>query len=516
MKIVHVVNTFAAAIFVLAISSVSIAIWGARQSEVHLDRISLAHSSYEQHLRLTADTFLLFKRFGDLLLVPDNGQFQDVDAIIARMQSHLDGIRDTIEAEILLVGEEELEELELLDDVEDVIEDLIASFQAARTNEDLGDARTNWRELSVALNNNLKNDFNELIAFALEEEREEVEETEAEALAEMALVRGISSGLAVIVVIVTLLAVFKFRKAFTLPLASLMTGVRGFAQGDFSRGIELRGSTELTEISKVLDEMASKVSNRTTSLTQQNEELEEAVRQRTQSLEKLLAEARKSEEARRQLLADVSHELRTPLTVIQGESDIALRGGDKTVEEYKEALQRARTAANHTANLVSDLLFMSRTESGSLRLKIEPVHLGTLVSEVIEISGKGTPVHGIPDDLTIEADGHRIKQALLALLENAKHHGGDNVEVNVSKADGAINISVSDDGKGMTPEEREMAFERFFRGNNAADRYVEGLGLGLPIVQSIAEAHGGTARITEGDPGGTVVTLTIPETQRHR
>lgn len=510
MKIAHIINFFAFVMLLVAMASVSVAIWAAKQSDYHNYRISLAHKSYGHHLALTADTYLLFKRFGDLLLAGDAERVQDVTEISERLDAHLSVIRSSIEAEIRLVGEEELEEMELLREVEGVIEDLTALFQRTLAQDDIGDVRSNWRELSLVLNDNIKNDFRELISVALEEEAEEVAETEAEASTQMELVREISYGLAAVFLFITSSTLVMFRREFTRPFNVLIAGVRKFAAGDFSNQIILKGRSELSEIASVLDEMSGVVAARTKNLTMQNEELEQAVKQRTETLERLLAEARKSEANRRQLLADVSHELRTPLTVIQGESDIALRGADKTVGEYKEALSRTRMAASHTANLINDLLFISRKESGSLRLAVETVDLTKLIGAVISLSGQDVEFTPPSDPVIILADGKRLQQAVLALLENAKRHGGKTIKMALDAQPDAVEVAVSDDGPGIAGKEKELVFERFFRGSNASSQYTEGLGLGLPIVRSIAEAHGGTAKITDREPTGTTVVLTVP------
>ncbi|MGC3936859.1 sensor histidine kinase [Roseobacter sp. EG26] len=510
MKIAHIVSIFAFVVLLVASASVSVAIWAAKQSDFHNYRISLAHTSYEQHLQLATDTYLLFKRFGDLLLVGDSDRVQDVNEISKRLSVHISNIRETIEKEIQLVGDEEIEDLEHLIEVEAVIEELTSLFDRTLAHEDIGDVRSNWRDLSLVLNDNIKSDFRELISVALEEEEEEVAETEAEASAQMALVRLISYGLAAVFLLITISTLMIFRREFTHPFKHLLDGVRKFAAGDFSTRIDLRGRSELSEIAAVLDEMSEVVAARTRSLTTQNLELEQAVQQRTEKLEELLTEARKSEENRRLLLADVSHELRTPLTIIQGESDVALRGSDKTIEEYKQALGRARLAANHTANLISDLLFISRKESGSLRLSRETVDPSRLIRDAVTLSGLDAKLTLPTHATTISLDGKRIKQAVLALLENARRHGGNTIEVALVSGSDVIQISVADDGPGMKDEDKELAFERFFRGSNAAGQYIDGLGLGLPIVLSIAEAHGGSAQIFDREPKGTTVELTLP------
>ncbi|WP_120499268.1 HAMP domain-containing sensor histidine kinase [Roseovarius sp. EL26] len=510
MKITHIVNIFACVVLLVASASLSVVIWATKQSGFHNHRIALAHTSYHQHLILTADTHLLFKRFRDILLAGNIGCSQDVNAIIERLRSYVPDIRGTIQADIKLVGNEELEGLDLLDQVESVIKELSALFQQNLARDDIGDIRSNWRELSLVLNENFEKDFRELFAVVLNEKREEVDETEAEARAQMEMVRVISLALTAVLMVITVSALMLFRREFTYPFEGLLSGVRKFADGDFSKPINLMGGSELSEIASVLDEMSEVVAARTKTLTTQNEELEQAVKQRTEKLEQLLTEARKSEENRRQLQADVSHELRTPLTVIQGECDIALRGGDKSIEDYKEALTKTRRAASHTANLISDLLFISRKETGSLRLALKTIDLSALIGDAITLSGLNADFTPI-GSTQIHADYQRLRQAVLALLENAKRHGGNNIKVTLEAFSDVATIAVSDDGPGMSDEEREHAFERFFRGSNATTRYTEGLGLGLPIVRSIAEAHDGTAEIIDRGTKGTTILITIPK-----
>ena len=267
MKISHIINIFAFVVLLVATASVSLAIWASRQSDFHNYRISLAHTSYEQHLRLTADTYLLFKRFGDLLLAGDAERVNDVSEISERLRGHLDAIRGTIEAEIALVGDEELEELELLAEMERVIGDLSGLMKTSIERDDFGDVRSNWREVSLALNDNIKSDFRTLIAVALEEEQEEVAETEAEASAQMSLVRQLSYVIATIFLLVTALVLVLFHREFRTPFDRLLKGVRELAAGNLETRVGLKGRSELSEISSVLDEMAQVVAARTENLT---------------------------------------------------------------------------------------------------------------------------------------------------------------------------------------------------------------------------------------------------------
>ena len=100
------------------------------------------------------------------------------------------------------------------------------------------------------------------------------------------------------------------------------------------------------------------------------------------------------------------------------------------------------------------------------------------------------------------------------LLDNARHHGGDWVGIELhTQADG-YRIAIEDTGPGMTDEEKSLAFERFYRGSNAAERYREGAGLGLPVAQSIAQAHGGNIQLFDRAAGGLKAVLSLPDTDQ--
>ncbi|MCP3664743.1 MAG: sensor histidine kinase [Gammaproteobacteria bacterium] len=98
----------------------------------------------------------------------------------------------------------------------------------------------------------------------------------------------------------------------------------------------------------------------------------------------------------------------------------------------------------------------------------------------------------------------------LWLLDNASHHGGRVITLTISSSSAGYQIVVEDDGPGMSDDDKSHAFERFFRGSNAAERYQEGMGLGLPIAQSIIESHGGMIELSDRPGGGLVATLSLP------
>ncbi len=511
MRIVNLVNLFAITMLMLSLGGAAIAIWTAGRAEFFNQRITLAHNSYERHLLLASNTYQLFKQYGDAMMIGDRDLGSGEAELIGRTRANISDIRGIIGEEIDLVGEEEIEELELLSRIEIKIEELIVKFEAIIAGQSLDTPSQTWAMLSTVLDDEIDRDFRAMIADALEEELEEVGETREEAMAHTVFANRITYGFAVLAIAVTLCALWSYRGQITAPLGHLMCGVRSFAAGRFDTPIQVAGRNEIAEVGQVLDDMATQVEARTRALTDHNLELERAVRDRTDDLQRMLVKAQTSEANRRQLLADVSHELRTPLTIIQGESDIALRGGDKTAQEYRDALCRARDAAAHTARLVDDLLFISRKEAGGARLALQHLDLEVLLADTVAMMHGDVPILSDVDAAPTIGDPLRLRQCIIALLQNARHHGGTEIVVRLDHTPAGYRIAVEDDGPGMSDAEKERAFERFFRGPNATANYVEGSGLGLPVVRSIAEAHGGAAWLENRPGGGMIAAIAVPK-----
>jgi signal transduction histidine kinase len=195
---------------------------------------------------------------------------------------------------------------------------------------------------------------------------------------------------------------------------------------------------------------------------------------------------------------NVAHEFKTPLTTLRGTLELV---GD---EPDMEASQRARLLGNATASidhlerLVSGLLALARAEEGGARA---PVDLDAVARAVA--ADRGVPVEGGAG--SVVGDAAQLTTAIGNLVDNARRHGGPAVRIVAGRSEGRAVVEVHDDGPGISPANLERAFERFF----TTRRGEGGTGLGLALVRTIAEAHGGTATLTSG-PGGTVARMTLP------
>lgn len=510
MNIASLLRGLAAIMLVVALSGTALAYWTAQRAAFFNARINLAHESYEEHLQLSGNTYQLFKQYGDAMLIGDRDQGAGEAELIRLIRANIRSIRALIGQEIDLVGDEEIEELELLSQIERKIEDLIARFEVVRKDTAFEQFGRNWTGLSVMLDDEIDRDFHWMINAALSEELEEVEDTRIAAAYHLQLANRVAGFLVFLALSVVAGALWIYTRQILHPMQRLMKGVSALADGRFDQRMVLPGRSEISDIGNVMDGMAAMVEARTRSLTTQNTELEEAVHSRTAELESLLQKSRVAEDARRQMLADVSHELRTPLTIIQGESDVALRGADKSVEEYREALRRTRETAKHTNLLVNDLLFISREEAGQTRLKLERVDLKTLLQDTIAVFGPGIPVVSDLESADIALDVARIRQCIAAMIQNARRYGGPDILVRLVRTATGYRVCVEDNGPGLPDDEKEKAFERFFRGSNAAGQYEDGAGLGLPVVRSIARAHGGNALLQDRSGGGLSSIMELP------
>jgi signal transduction histidine kinase len=260
--------------------------------------------------------------------------------------------------------------------------------------------------------------------------------------------------------------------------------------------------------------MAEHLEEREPSREEQKKHLEETVAARTSELQKLIDKLEIGEENRKQLMADISHELRTPLAIILGEADVTLRTAGTLSDDVSDALARIRDSAKHTNQIVDDMLTVARYEAGQLRLDQKDIDLRKVVKDAVSMF-PGSVIVTLPDAAEeAYVDEVRLRQAVLALLQNARRYGGPNVSVNLSNFTDAHSIAIEDDGPGLSAYEKSQAFQRFFRGSNASGQGTEGSGLGLPVVKSIVEAHGGTVELLDREKTGLRVVIKLPKEPR--
>jgi GAF domain-containing protein/signal transduction histidine kinase/ActR/RegA family two-component response regulator len=222
-----------------------------------------------------------------------------------------------------------------------------------------------------------------------------------------------------------------------------------------------------------------------------------------------------------EFLSTAAHELRSPLTSLLGFSELLLLRKDLSDEERVRFLKYINDHAIHLKQLVDDLLDISRIESGaSFVVKLEPLELYPLFEQEIRSWQEAHPDHTYQlyaghDWPQVHADQDRIRQVLRNLLSNATKYSTARGTISVSAipVGGYMEITLTDEGIGMTDEELTHIFEKFWRAN-ASSTAVEGTGLGLVIVKHIVEQHGGQVWVESIKGKGTVVHFTLPLLER--
>jgi signal transduction histidine kinase len=223
--------------------------------------------------------------------------------------------------------------------------------------------------------------------------------------------------------------------------------------------------------------------------------------------------------ARDSILANIAHEFRTPLAAQQASIEL-LRDGlaempREQVEELVSSLQRGTL---RLTRLIDNLLESIRIESGQLAVRRQPVDLAQVVEDAQQLvdglfaQRRQTLRVDLPADLPIvQGDGPRLAQVITNLLANANKFGpeGSEIRVSASSQDGTVTLYVDDEGPGVPEMEGQSIFERFYR---SADQEPEprGMGLGLWIVKSIVERHGGSVRVDRTDDARTRFAVTLP------
>ena len=214
--------------------------------------------------------------------------------------------------------------------------------------------------------------------------------------------------------------------------------------------------------------------------------------------------------------ADASHELRTPLTHIRARVQWCL-GEQRTDDEIQEALSAIQREVDRTTKMADDLLIIARGENRQLSVDREEFDLTEVVHEVEEIThamadGKEITVSGVADGpLLAVGDANRTRQVLLNLASNAvRYTPAGSVRFATEQSDTMVCASVQDTGIGISPEQLEKIFNRFYRGDASRSRALGGSGLGLTIAKVLAELQGGRIEVSSASEQGSSFTLWLP------
>lgn len=228
---------------------------------------------------------------------------------------------------------------------------------------------------------------------------------------------------------------------------------------------------------------------------------------------------RRLERIRRDFVANVSHELRTPVSNMRAVVDALLVGAAEDPAVVGRFLTDLDRESKRLADIIEDLLVLSRMESEGAGVVAEPFPVAEMIGEAMaeksELAEKNQVELALTDGgagMSVKGDRNLIKTAVVNLLDNAIKYNrpGGRVELSVEHGEDSVTISVADTGIGIPRSEQKKIFERFYRVDKARSRETGGTGLGLSIVKHAAEFHGGSVTVTSTEGHGSTFSLILP------
>jgi two-component system OmpR family sensor kinase len=302
------------------------------------------------------------------------------------------------------------------------------------------------------------------------------------------LIEGVVSG--VVLVAIGVAAYWLTRRELR-PLERMAHKSRVIAAGDLSQRVEPDDPrTEVGQLGDALNTMLAEI-------------------------ERAFAERMAAEERLRQFVADASHELRTPVTSIRGFAELFRRGAGERPADLANVMRRIEQEGERMGELVEELLLLARLDQG-LPLEREPVDVRVLVEAAVDAARAADPERPIAVEcespLVVLGAESRLRQVVDNLLTNARVHtpAATPVHVRLASEDERAVLEVSDEGPGVPAEEADRIFERFHRIDRSRARSQGGVGLGLAIVRSVVEAHGGAVVYRPRRGGGSIFRVSLP------
>ncbi|UWF78211.1 MULTISPECIES: MtrAB system histidine kinase MtrB [Microbacterium] len=284
-------------------------------------------------------------------------------------------------------------------------------------------------------------------------------------------------------------------RAVSTPIVEAAETSARLAAGDLAVRLPVRGEDELATLARSFNAMAD-------------------------SIEAQIRELAELSLVQQRFVSDVSHELRTPLTTIRLAAEMINDQKDEFDPTTARTAELLHTQVQRFETLLADLLEISRYDAGSVQLEVEATSMAQLAEEVVEQMRPLAETHGTELRLVapggyspVDMDPRRVRRVLRNLIGNAIEHGeGRPIVVTVDSNQHAVAAGVRDFGLGMTAEDADRVFDRFWRADPSRKRTIGGTGLGLSIALGDAKLHGGTLEVWSELGVGTNFVLTIPRT----
>lgn len=305
------------------------------------------------------------------------------------------------------------------------------------------------------------------------------------------------AALDIALLIIFTFALLQLYSSVSWPLKEVARGLRVFREGNLSARVSVTGKNEIGYLGSSFNDMAVKIQS-------------------------MISDLKRLDEIKNEFLSIVSHELRTPLTSVRGYVKVLLNGDAGELKpEQKEFLQIVHESALRLNHMVDNLLDVARIQAGAMEMAMEPVELRDVLKETIATiqvlaREKGLKVQvDLPaTQVLVRGDRLRLIQVFTNLLSNAvKYTSSGEIAVRLEMRGLWIRVSVRDTGQGLSPDEVEHLFQKFYRTPGALASNESGTGLGLVIAQGIVEAHQGRILVESTLGQGTLFQVELPTHQ---
>lgn len=334
-------------------------------------------------------------------------------------------------------------------------------------------------------------------------------------------------GLIVAFLVLSTLAIYVISRRITRPVKQLTDQAKKIADGFLDQVIPVDSRDEIGQLALSFNNMTwalkgniSEKERVLAELQDLNQTLEERIRQRTGEIEAINTQLREATRHKSEFLANMSHELRTPLNAVIGFSEVLLDRmfGDLNSKQ-EEYLHDIMASGQDLLSLINDILDISKIEAGRMELEPSTFDLPMLLDNTLKFIKERASRHGIQLVVEIDerlgdftGDERKVKQVLLNLLSNAVKFtlDGGKISLNAGMTDSLVEISVSDTGIGIAPENQQQIFKEFHQVGDEHVRKGEGTGLGLTLAKKFVELHGGRIWVESEVGRGSTFAFTLP------
>ena len=371
-----------AALVVLVCIQAGFVYWGSNRVHGYAQHSRLASDILSELLELSANKQRL-RVWASQQLMNADASVEVRDRLLASMRASATSLKDLADHDLELWNELAARngvrvppEVPQLVAVADLLDDNIAAVQARLLKlaplERGAEFSTVWRELNQVFDVARGRDLREFINGAVERQRRAVPIARAATERGLNLLRLQAAVMVFVTLVAAVVLAAHLGRRLQVPLDRLLAGIRALQAGTLGHRVAVESHDEFDRVAEHFNAMAAELQQHRGAADAARRRLEAAVQARTRELSTAHDALQRIDGRRRQLFADISHELRTPATAIRGEAEIALRGVDKPVVEYKQTLSRIVGGVKHLAGVIDDLLLIAKAEADQLSMRMSP------------------------------------------------------------------------------------------------------------------------------------------------